>query len=272
MHAFHQALMSLSSAATRRSTSVARSAARFHAHDRVSPYDLAVLEEQFQFIRNDAADAAQGETDWAIRMSVRYYRQLFREYALADLSRYKEGKIGLRWRTEREVVAGKGHFSCGNKRCDARTGLQSYELLFAYTEQGNRKRCLVKVRVCSACAEKVFYKKLAHVRRQRALKMAKRDEKRRLEGPSASRGTRTKKRQRRAGSKCSDASRGDESVDGHAEEARHGDPKAREDEVEASRRIHDVCTKINAEERAAYSREQDVCSHQHRDAFDDLLP
>jgi protein FRA10AC1 len=33
--------------------------------------------------------------------------QLFKEYALADMSRYKEGKIGLRWRTEREVIAGK---------------------------------------------------------------------------------------------------------------------------------------------------------------------
>lgn len=41
------------------------------------------------------------------RMAKRYYDKLFREYALADLTRYKEGKVGLRWRTEREVVEGK---------------------------------------------------------------------------------------------------------------------------------------------------------------------
>ena len=36
------------------------------------------------------------------------YDKLFKEFAIADLSRYKEKKIGLRWRTEREVVCGKG--------------------------------------------------------------------------------------------------------------------------------------------------------------------
>ena len=39
--------------------------------------------------------------------------KLFKEYAIADLSRHKEGKVGLRWRTQKEVVAGRGQFSCG---------------------------------------------------------------------------------------------------------------------------------------------------------------
>jgi protein FRA10AC1 len=32
---------------------------------------------------------------------------LFKEYVLADMSRYEEGKVGLRWRTEKEVIEGK---------------------------------------------------------------------------------------------------------------------------------------------------------------------
>jgi hypothetical protein len=38
----------------------------------------------------------------------RYYSKLFKEYCIADLSRYKERKIGMRWRVEKEVVVGKG--------------------------------------------------------------------------------------------------------------------------------------------------------------------
>ena len=41
--------------------------------------------------------------------------KLFKEYAIADLSRYKEGRVGLRWRTQKEVVSGRGQFVCGAK-------------------------------------------------------------------------------------------------------------------------------------------------------------
>ncbi|TDH71865.1 hypothetical protein CCR75_001054 [Bremia lactucae] len=155
----HQALLRLYSTSTHRSNSV-RSSIVFPTDQLVSQNDLAILRNQFQFIRDEEADAEEGETDWRVRMSVRYYQQLFREYALADLSRYKEGKIGLRWRTETEVVAGKGQFSCGNKHCDERTALRSYELLFTYIEHKKRKQCLVKVRACTLCAKKLFYKKI----------------------------------------------------------------------------------------------------------------
>ena len=40
--------------------------------------------------------------------------KLFKEYAIADLSRHKEGRVGLRWRTQ-EVVSGRGQFICGAK-------------------------------------------------------------------------------------------------------------------------------------------------------------
>ena len=40
----------------------------------------------------------------------------------------QESKVGLRWRTEREVVVGKGQFACGAKGCDERRALASYEV------------------------------------------------------------------------------------------------------------------------------------------------
>ena len=60
--------------------------------------DVDVLHEHHQFIRDEEDDAKN--TSWGRRLAVKYYRRLFREYAIADLSRFKEGKIGLRWRTE----------------------------------------------------------------------------------------------------------------------------------------------------------------------------
>lgn len=40
----------------------------------------------------------------------------------------KESKVGLRWRTEQEVVKGKGQFICGAKGCDERRALASFEV------------------------------------------------------------------------------------------------------------------------------------------------
>lgn len=47
------------------------------------------------------------------RMAKRYVSKLFKEYALADLSRYKQGQVGLRWRVEREVIEGKASLKTG---------------------------------------------------------------------------------------------------------------------------------------------------------------
>ncbi|PNH03978.1 Protein FRA10AC1 [Tetrabaena socialis] len=65
----------------------------------------------------------------------------------------------MRWRTQREVLCGKGQFACGAKGCEAGEGLCSYEVNFAYVEAGERKQALVKLRVCPACACKLNYKK-----------------------------------------------------------------------------------------------------------------
>ena len=42
----------------------------------------------------DRADPEQG-LSWEVRLARRYYEKLHREYALADLTRYKEGAVGL---------------------------------------------------------------------------------------------------------------------------------------------------------------------------------
>ncbi|KAL4156364.1 hypothetical protein PRNP1_005395 [Phytophthora ramorum] len=261
----HQELMRLCLVSTRRGNSVSSDASSLAARNDciASHNDLAVLRQKFQFIRDDEADAQQGETDWQVRMSVRYYRKLFREYALADLCRYQEGKIGLRWRTEMEVIAGKGQFSCGNKRCDEKEGLRSYELLFAYVEHGERKRCLVKVRACSSCAEKLFYKKLMEVRRKKARRLEK---KRRLEEEGGS-GKQKAKRLRRSTSSSDSDNTSDNGAKSEVEGSADQDELTGED-------IHELCGKINEQQKAAYPagnarrRSSDERSHE----LDELLP
>ncbi len=74
------------------------------------------------------------------------------------MSRYKESKLGLRWRTQKEVVCGKGQFICGAKGCEATEGLCSYEVNFNYVEGGEHKQALIKLRVCPSCAFKLNYR------------------------------------------------------------------------------------------------------------------
>lgn len=67
----------------------------------------------------------------------------------------QEGKIGLRWRIQAELVSGKGQFVCGAKGCEEKRGLSSFEVNFAYQEAGESKQALVKLRVCPKHAEQV---------------------------------------------------------------------------------------------------------------------
>lgn len=61
----------------------------------------------------------------------------------------------MRWRVEKEVIIGKGDTICSNKLCTKASELETYEVNFAYLEEKERKNALVKVRVCSSCAEKL---------------------------------------------------------------------------------------------------------------------
>ncbi|KAJ1553600.1 hypothetical protein HK405_007455 [Cladochytrium tenue] len=79
--------------------------------------EVAILKEHHRFLRDDDDEDA-AEATWEQRVARRYYDKLFKEFCLANLERYREGKIALRWRTQREVVDGKGQFSCGNLKCE----------------------------------------------------------------------------------------------------------------------------------------------------------
>lgn len=52
----------------------------------------------------------------------------------------------MRWRVEKEVVTGKGQFICGDKNCQEREGLRTWEVNFAYVENNEKKNALVKLR------------------------------------------------------------------------------------------------------------------------------
>lgn len=121
-----------------------------------------------------------GDADWAKAMAANYDRHLFKEYALADMSRYKRGQVGLRWRTEKEVVSGKGESECANLHCAESHGLAAFEVNFAYME-GNppvRKNTLVKLMLCPDCGYKLNYKKLREKEAERK-KREKKDKKKR---------------------------------------------------------------------------------------------
>lgn len=106
--------------------------------------DIDVIRENHRFLW-DEEDADIEILSWEQRLALRYYRKLFKEYCIADLSRYKENKIALRWRTEQEVVTGLGQFQCGSRHCGERDGLRSWEVNFKYIEQGAEQNALVKV-------------------------------------------------------------------------------------------------------------------------------
>eukprot|EP01105_Mastigella_eilhardi_P018490 TRINITY_DN4284_c1_g1_i1.p1 TRINITY_DN4284_c1_g1~~TRINITY_DN4284_c1_g1_i1.p1 ORF type:complete len:306 (+),score=87.13 TRINITY_DN4284_c1_g1_i1:36-920(+) len=129
--------------------------------------DASILRKNYRFL--PTAEDVDGST-WEKRLVKRYYDKLYREYCLADLSRYKTGQVGLRWRTEKEVMAGKGQFVCGAKACSATQQLASYEVMFAYKEDDEKKEALVKLRLCPECAKKLKFKSDSrHQRKQEKL-------------------------------------------------------------------------------------------------------
>ena len=97
---------------------------------------------------------------------------LVRRFASIDLKHYKTKRIALRWRTAEEVVNAVGEDTCGSLRCAYHNPLpdrlvaegaqmpplQAFELPFTYTEAGETKTALVKVKVCNRCSKKLLFK------------------------------------------------------------------------------------------------------------------
>ncbi|XP_022919561.2 protein FRA10AC1 [Onthophagus taurus] len=115
--------------------------------------DSDVLKSNHKFLWDDD----NVPETWEERFAKKYYDKLFKEYCITDLTLYKENKIALRWRVEKEVVSGKGQFICGNKKCDEKEGLRSWEVNFSYVEKGEKKNALVKIRLCESCSKKLNY-------------------------------------------------------------------------------------------------------------------
>uniref|UniRef100_A0A1B0CQW0 Putative folate-sensitive fragile site protein n=1 Tax=Lutzomyia longipalpis TaxID=7200 RepID=A0A1B0CQW0_LUTLO len=137
--------------------------------------DIDVIRENHQFLWDDT----ETNLSWERQLAKSYYSKLFREYCICDLTQYKKNQVGLRWRTENEIVLGRGQFICGNKHCGEKDGLTSWEVNFNYTEHGQRKSALVKVRLCVECSRKLNY----HTKKR----LAKRKSRGKLEGVSKKR-------------------------------------------------------------------------------------
>ena len=121
-------------------------------HDK-SDYD--VIKSNHRFLWDD--DVNDAELTWEQKLAKKYYEKLFHEYCICDLSRYKENKVAMRWTTENELKTGKGQFICGGRKCDERELLRTWEVNFAYVEEGQKKNALVKVRLCPDCSYKLNY-------------------------------------------------------------------------------------------------------------------
>ncbi|KAK6528477.1 hypothetical protein TWF281_009718 [Arthrobotrys megalospora] len=142
-----------------------------------------LLEQEFEFLRDDSNESSANDT--AKEIAKKYYDNLFREFALIELSRWREGQVALRWRTKQEVLQGLGQFTCASLTCprhasaptheeaidefrldDTRASntkseegegveLETFEMNFGYVEKGVKKNALVKVCVCQKCAGKL---------------------------------------------------------------------------------------------------------------------
>lgn len=178
--------------------------------------DLDVIRENHRFLWNE-----EDETDmtWEKRLAKKYYDKLFKEYCIADLSRYKENKFGFRWRIEKEVISGKGQFFCGNKRCDEKEGLRSWEVNFGYIEHGEKRNALVKLRLCQECSFKLNF----HHRRKE-IKSKKRKAKTKIECDDSPR--------KKSRSSSSEASKGTDK--GHSSSKKPEDSRNRNTDEEDS--------------------------------------
>lgn len=130
--------------------------------------DYDVIRENHRFLwdqDNDEPDT------WGAKLAKKYYDKLFKEYCIADLTYYKQNKVALRWRTEKEVIIGKGQFECGNKKCKEKEELKSWEVNFGYIEHEQKKNALVKLRLCPKCSIKLNYRSQKHeAKRHKSLK------------------------------------------------------------------------------------------------------
>lgn len=129
------------------------------SHNKMTPEkgitEQDILKSHFRFLHDSEP------TTWEEKLAFKYFKKLYKEYAMCDLSRYKLGKVALRWRSQVEVVKGTGQFTCSELRCKIKekNSLSSWEVPFGYVEDNQHKHVLVKVVLCVSCSEKLNYRK-----------------------------------------------------------------------------------------------------------------
>jgi hypothetical protein len=164
----------------------------------VCPADHAALQAEYTFIPSEEAPAS-----WEARMVQKYHSGLYKEFALADLSR--PSQLGLRWRAEQEVVVdGRGELSCGNLQCRISESLVTMEVPFSYTKKGVAKKELIKLRLCSVCQPLV--------RTTKRLRKDKKDY-----GSSSEKGEESRERKKKDGTRHRNISSSDSSSEGSEE-------------------------------------------------------
>ncbi|XP_063818152.1 protein FRA10AC1 isoform X2 [Pseudophryne corroboree] len=171
--------------------------------------DLDVIRENHRFLWQEEDEE---EMTWEKRLAKKYYDKLFKEYCIADLSKYKENKFGFRWRVEKEVISGKGQFCCGNKRCEEKEGLKSWEVNFGYLEHGEKRNALVKLRLCPECSYKLNF----HHRRREVQPKAKK--RKRSEDAGQSSRKKSKVSRKKVKDKDTSSARHEDSSDGDTDD------------------------------------------------------
>ncbi|KAM8924791.1 protein FRA10AC1 homolog [Pelodytes ibericus] len=181
--------------------------------------DVDVIKENHRFLWEEEDEE---DLTWEKRLAKKYYDKLFKEYCIADLSRYKENKFGFRWRIEKEVMSGKGQFCCGNKRCDEKEGLKSWEVNFGYVEHGEKRNALVKLRLCPECSYRLNF----HHRRREVQPQNKKRKSQEDEGEPSRKRSKTSHSQTKAKSKETSSDQHDDSSEKDTDENEEEDGKS----------------------------------------------
>lgn len=79
--------------------------------DSTARNDWDVLKEKHRFLRDEEEEEEDTGSEYDNEVARRYYKHLFKEYAIADMKHYKSGNLSLCWRSEDDVVDGIGQFS-----------------------------------------------------------------------------------------------------------------------------------------------------------------
>ncbi|KAA8898921.1 folate-sensitive fragile site protein Fra10Ac1-domain-containing protein, partial [Sphaerosporella brunnea] len=113
-----------------------------------------ILLTHHRFLRSPSPTAPDANADYEKALAETYDKKLYKEFVLMSLSRWREGMVAMRWRTEEEVKSGKGERVCAELECGKEKEAET-EVLFAYVEDGEKKEAMVKTRLCGGCREKL---------------------------------------------------------------------------------------------------------------------